>query len=96
MHVYLLCNTESVLYSVLLFVPPQLCVVAYNRDSRCQEERACITITVLRNVNPPVFNPPHYYAKINECTQVGDPILTVTASDLDVKDNVSVQHLHIS
>ncbi|WAQ96420.1 FAT2-like protein [Mya arenaria] len=77
---------------LFIFCVFQLCVVAYDSTSSCQRAQACVSINVLRNINPPTFNPDHYYTRVSECTAVGTSLISVTASDLDLKDNVSQKY----
>lgn len=44
---------------------------------------ATAIINILRNLNDPVLNPKSYTATIYETHQVGDDIVTVTATDAD-------------
>lgn len=49
---------------------------------------ATVQITVERNLNAPEFQPNRYEREVLETQALGEPIVTVTARDLDV--NVSI------
>ena len=42
-----------------------------------------LTVTILRNLAPPVFNPVLYSAAVQDTTPLGTVITTVTATDTD-------------
>ena len=61
----------------------QLRVVAYDNTTPNQRATADVAITMLRNINSPIFAPDNYIETIPEETAVGTAILRVTASDAD-------------
>ena len=44
-----------------------------------------VNVTVLRNINPPVFNSSQYTANINEKSSLGQAVVQVFATDLDTQ-----------
>ena len=64
----------------------QLRVIGYDSLTPFQRATAEVIITILRNVNPPIFTPDTYSRTIAEDTEVGTSLLTVTANDADQVD----------
>ena len=61
----------------------QLRVIGYDSLTPYQRATADVTISVLRNVNSPLFQPDNYQDTIPEDLEVGSSILKVTATDAD-------------
>lgn len=73
-------------------------MIAYDSTTPQQRATADVQITVLRNVNLPVFNTETYTVTIQEETAVGTSILRVTATDADAVSwslNVVCSYLYI-
>ena len=58
-------------------------MIGYDSLTPYQRATATVDITILRNVNQPAFQPSSYTQTIQEDTEVGSLILTVTAFDQD-------------
>uniref|UniRef100_K1QE50 Protocadherin Fat 1 n=1 Tax=Magallana gigas TaxID=29159 RepID=K1QE50_MAGGI len=58
-------------------------IVAEDGGSPPRSATATAIINILRNINSPVFNPKNYSVTIDETHQVGQNVITVTASDAD-------------
>ncbi|XP_052689553.1 protocadherin Fat 4-like [Crassostrea angulata] len=58
-------------------------IVAEDGGSPPRSATATAIINILRNINSPVFNPKNYSITIDETHQVGQNVITVTASDAD-------------
>ena len=58
-------------------------MIGYDSLTPNQRATADVTITVLRNVNSPLFQPDNYQQTIPEDLTVGASILQVTATDAD-------------
>lgn len=49
-----------------------------------------VNVTVLRNINPPVFNSTQYQASINEKYGLGQSVVQVFATDLDTQVSLEI------
>ena len=61
----------------------QLRVTAYDDADPNRVATADVTIVVQRNANAPKFEPSEYRKSVEESETLGEPIVTVTASDAD-------------
>ncbi|KAJ8318063.1 hypothetical protein KUTeg_003154 [Tegillarca granosa] len=76
-------------------------VIAYDTQSRAQVATADVSITVSRNVNPPIFTQSRYQTTISESYAFGVPVIKVSATDRDndaitysmLRDNTNGQSL---
>ena len=61
----------------------QLAVTVHDSAIPRVRTTSTLTITVMRNQNPPVFTEDVYNANVNIQTKVGDVIATIKATDAD-------------
>ena len=61
----------------------QLAVTVHDSAIPRVRTTSTLTITVMRNQNPPVFTEDVYNANVNIQTKVGDAIATIKANDAD-------------
>lgn len=59
----------------------QLRISAYDSIDPSKNTLTDVTITVARNVNPPVFDRTTYSTRITELYSMGIPVLNITATD---------------
>ncbi|XP_035826841.1 protocadherin Fat 4, partial [Aplysia californica] len=50
-----------------------------------------VNITVIRNENPPVFNPDFYVTEVAESLSLGSAVVQLTATDRDVQDDLQYE-----
>ena len=61
----------------------QLAVTVHDSAIPNVRTTSTLTITVTRNQNPPRFTEDVYTANLNIQTKVGDPVITIRATDAD-------------
>lgn len=79
---FILVVTISI--NLIVFISLQLIVRAsLDTGLSVQTADSVVTITVIRNLNPPLFNSSNYMTTIWDTTEIGASVLTVFATDAD-------------
>lgn len=87
---------DSYVLSILAANDPDLYIdsrATHHPNKNPEHGHTNVTITILdENDNPPVFERSDYYAGINSMANINEPVAKVTASDLDLGDNGTLQY----